>query len=263
MMVRTRASRPSLARDGYALLPALLARDEVAALAASVVDAGARRDVAACERPNNTLVALRWDDPEVDAVLADAARVARIRAASDGTDLRWTSAYVSTMTALAGPVPWHQDWWCWAHPVTRSVRAVQAVLLCYLRPTSTARGALRLIPGSHLDGSGSAREVTVAARAGDAVLLDYRLRHGTHPNTSGERRDCLILNFAPSWRDLPDDIRAHLARGFALPGAGERGDARRCWSALLPDHAGSPRDLPLSRGAPAAFAHRDAPYRRA
>ena len=42
-------------------------------------------------------------------------------------------------------------------------------------------------------------QVTLGVRAGDAVVVDYRVPHGTHPNASGARRDCVLLSFAPSW----------------------------------------------------------------
>jgi hypothetical protein len=95
---------------------------------------------------------------------------------------------------------------------------------------------------------------TLALEAGDAVLIDYRLLHGTHPNRGPVRRDCLILNFAPAWRFLPSDVRAHLIRHPALPGAGEARGRPRYPRGLLPDFAGEPRDLPLSRVPPALFA---------
>jgi ectoine hydroxylase-related dioxygenase (phytanoyl-CoA dioxygenase family) len=97
--------------------------------------------------------------------------------------------------------------------------------------------------GSHLKTTPSHCHRTLAARAGDAVALDYRLLHATHANRSDVRRDALIVNFTPSWKSLPDDIRAHLIRQPALPTAEETDD-------LLPRFEGTPRDLPLSREAP-------------
>lgn len=149
-------------------------------------------------------------------------------------------------------------------------------VLCYLGNTGPANGALRVLPGSHrhsvsLHASlpeaheqtaniaeghpalcADPDEVTLAVRAGDAVIIDYRLLHGTHANTSHARRDCLILNFAPAWNALPDDIRAHLIRNPGLPRLGDRepSDAER---AFLPAFDGPPRDLPLSRTPPADF----------
>jgi hypothetical protein len=79
-----------------------------------------------------------------------------------------------------------------------------------------------------------------------------RLLHGTHTNELPRRRSCLILNFAPAWAELPDEIKAHLIRHPAQPSAHEHppADIR----VLLPAFDGEPRDLPLARDAPARLA---------
>ncbi|HTE04620.1 MAG TPA: hypothetical protein VK824_00385 [Planctomycetota bacterium] len=79
----------------------------------------------------------------------------------------------------------------------------------------------------------------------------HRLLHGTHAHAGTLRRDCVILNFAPAWCELPDDVRAHLIRHSALPGPDEAVPARE--SALLPQYDGIPRDLQLQRSAPVTF----------
>jgi hypothetical protein len=77
-------AQASISHDGYALLPRLLSRSEVRALWEPVPGLRATRAVGACERPNNILVPLRWDDASVVSVLSDNARVRRIRIASGG-----------------------------------------------------------------------------------------------------------------------------------------------------------------------------------
>ena len=88
-------------------------------------------------------------------------------------------------------------------------------------------------------------------------MTDYRLLHGTHANASDQRRDCILLTFAPSWEAMPDDVRAHLIRHPALPTAAERATLGGWPAELLPHYDGEPRDLPLSRVAPGAFAMRE------
>jgi hypothetical protein len=110
-----------------------------------------------------------------------------------------------------------------------------------LRPESPALG-------DHPD------QVTVPLRAGDAALVDYRALHGTHPHGAATTRACLILNFTPDWAGLPEDVRGHLIRGNALPTSAERGRVRGPLAQYLPTFAGVPRDLTLSRDAPAVFA---------
>ena len=65
-------------------------------------------------------------------------------------------------------------------------------------------------------------QVTLSANAGDAIVLDYRLLHGTHANASRERRDTVLLSLTPSWRELPTDVRPHLIQHLAQPHPRER-----------------------------------------
>jgi len=249
---------PAVRRDGFAVLPRLIGRAELRELRAEVDRVLAQPLPPGCRRPHNTLAPLRWDSLLVARVLAEHGRVRAIAAAAAASDLRWISGYVSVKDSRSEALEWHQDWWCWDHPVSFRDEAPQVALLCYLTATTTATAALRVVPGSHhrwmpaTEAPPDAK--TLALRAGDAVLIDYRLLHGTHPNAGDVRRDCLILNFAPAWGSLPMDVRAHLIRHPALPGCGEADVRPRYPRCLLPDFAGEPRDLPLSRVPPPSFA---------
>ena len=228
-----------------------------------------------CERPNNRLLPLLWDDKLTELV---AAAHDRISTAIGARDLRWISGYVSVKEPHSPPLWWHQDWWVWDHPISRRLDPVQVAVLCYLSDTTVQTGALRVLPGSHaasvplhrvlpeahsdestaldLDHpamSDQPDQITLELHAGDAVVTNYRLLHGTHANSGHHRRDCVLLSFAPHWGELPDDIRGHLISHPALPHDGESGAAGRL-AALLPSFSGPRRDLPLNRNAPAPVA---------
>ena len=264
---------------GFVLLERFLEADELRPLRREV-DARLEQPVpSGCERPHNTLAPLGWDDAIVQRVLSSQRRRAALSDAIGADDLRWISAYISVKPPRSAALWWHQDWWCWDHPVTYRPAASQVAVLCYLTDTTARNGALRVLPGTHhrstalhaelpephageADGLPSDHasmrdhpdQVTIALRAGDAVALDYRLLHGTHPNPTRRRRDCLVFAFTPSWRHLPADVRAHLIRHPALPTAPTR-QISGSWAAeLLPRYRGRPRDLPLSRAAPSDFA---------
>jgi hypothetical protein len=259
-------------RDGYAVLGRFLEPRELAALRDEVDQALAAPRDPSCERPHNTLVPLRWDDAVVDRVLSDGARSRRLAAVLDADDLRWISGYLTLKEPGSPALWWHQDWWCWDHPISFAPRAAQVALLCYLTATDDERAALRVLPGSHRERTAlhaalpeaharaaeeldlahtamtdHADQVTLRLAAGDAVLMDYRLLHGTHPNRSAARRDGVLLTFAPSWRTLPPEIRGHLICHPALPSGGF---ADRPWAErLLPSYDGPRADLPLNRAA--------------
>jgi ectoine hydroxylase-related dioxygenase (phytanoyl-CoA dioxygenase family) len=229
-------------RDGYARLPGFVAEDELVHLREAVDHTLSQPLPPGCERPNNKLAPLRWNDPIVRALLTPR-RAVVVADATMGDDLRFISAYISVKEPDSAALSWHQDWWCWDHPVSYRPQACQVAVLCYLADTTEANAALRVVPGSHLTSTGPDHSRTLEARAGDAVVIDYRLLHGTHANGTGIRRDALVVNFTPSWKTLPEDVRAHLIRHPALPGDGRE-------EALLPHFDGAPRDLPLNRVAP-------------
>jgi hypothetical protein len=271
-----RRAASDLDREGYTLVRSFVSGGDLEQLQAAVEAKLLEPIPPGCERPHNTLAPLRWNDDMVLRALSAEPRVAALRMATGADDLRWISGYVSIKEGRSPPLWWHQDWWCWEHPVTYGARPPQVAVLCYLADTTPEMGALRLLPRTHrrsVDLHGLVPEAhgeeagmldkrhpalrdhpeqrTLSVQAGDAVVVDYRLLHGTHANPSPVRRDCLILTFAPDWRRLPDEVRAHLIRHPALPQPGETPTTPLV--GLLPDYDGTPRDLPLSRSAPATF----------
>jgi hypothetical protein len=231
-----------------------------------------------CERPHNTLAPLRWDHEIVQRLLRSERRRRALVHAIRASGLRWISAYVSVKDPRSEALWWHQDWWCWDHPISYRRDAAQVAVLCYLTPTTCSNGALRVLPGTHhrsielhaalpeahtresrhVDSEDPAmrdheEQLTLAVGAGDAVALDYRLLHATHANRSAIRRDCLVLTYAPAWHQLPIEVRAHLIRHPAQPWPLERMDASLKDLQLLPAFDDEPRDLKLNRVAPASF----------
>lgn len=272
-------STPEFHAAGWGVLPGFAGKDELAALAAAVHDARLRPGPSCTSRPGNELISLRWCDPVVSMLLASGERMARIRAMLGARDLRWLSAYVSGKPPRSPPLWWHQDWWCWDHPVSFRSAAAQVAVLCYLVDTDERNGALRVLPGSHRQatplhralpephGDTAARlpidhpamrncpgQATVPAKAGDAVILDYRLLHGTHANRTDRWRDSVLLSFLPDWAGLPDDLRAHLAMHPAIPDTSERTAADgHSHAALFPRYEGVPASLLVNRRPPARF----------
>jgi hypothetical protein len=274
-----RSGHPShpLIREGFAVLRGFLNTALVAKLRRAVELALRGPPVPGCERPHGRLEPFRWNDAMVDLILRGTDRRRAVIEGTDASDLRWISGYISSKAPHTPALWWHQDWWCWDHPVSTHPAPAQVALLCYLTETTRDSGALRVLPGSHhasvpLHASlekahakgerlpladaafrDQAGQVTLTASAGDAVVLDYRLLHATHPNASDERRDCVLLSFTPNWRQLPKDIRAHLIQHLALPREDEQASSAWC-AELLPTFSGQRADLNLNRSPPATFA---------
>lgn len=146
---------------------------------------------------------------------------------------------------LAPALYWHQDWMRWDDPISLSPWPQTVFLNWYLTDTNVANGCLRAIPGSHRrrldlhehlvpphEGGGYDVEETnewmfcdhpdavdVPVTAGQLMIGDARLLHGTHPNTTAERRTVLLgwynraSNEAPAhWRgSVPPEIAARRA----------------------------------------------------
>ena len=275
---------PDFSKTGYSILTSFVEQHELASLRACVDEIASLPPDPIMARPGNHLFPLRWNDAIVARLLNSSRRRAALQNALhspdlQSPDLRWLSAYVSTKEPGTPALWWHQDWWCWDHPISFRRAPAQVALLCYLADTNDRCGALRVLPGSHrrntpihailpeAHGHGANcvpeahpamrdadGQVTIEACAGDAVLIDYRLLHGTHANLSAGRRDCILLSFIPAWRDLPVEILAHLILHPALPGESE-GQARGIcgYDDLLPTFDGVPASLPINRVPPAQF----------
>lgn len=265
-------------RNGFAVLEHFVNEVELKDLVPLIESILTSSHELACTRPHNTLVPLGWNDPIVRLMLKSDTRMQALTEALRADDLRWISGYVSVKEPHSPPLWWHQDWWCWNHPVTYQPTASQVALLCYLADTAGENGALRVLPGSHLksapihavlpEAHGATAEelrpehaafsdlpgqLTFCLSAGDAVAIDYRLLHSTHGNRCDTRRDCILLSFTPSWKTLPIDIRAHLIAHPAQPPEAERTSGSPALRRLLPDFSGMQRDLPLNRNAPPHF----------
>jgi ectoine hydroxylase-related dioxygenase (phytanoyl-CoA dioxygenase family) len=118
----------------------------------------------------------------------------------------------------APPLYWHQDWARWDDPISLSPWPQQIFLNWYLSDTTVANGCLRVIPGSHRcrmdlhehlvapheSGGYEIEEgnewmffdhldaVDVPVTAGQLLIADARLLHGTHGNASAEQRTLLL-----------------------------------------------------------------------
>ena len=135
---------------------------------------------------------------------------------------------------------WHQDWMRWNDPISLSPWCQTVFLNWYLTDTDRENGCLRVIPGSHRrrfdlhehlipphEGGGYEIEETnqwmflnhpqaidVPVNAGQLVVADARLLHGTHPNKTDERRTLLLGWFfrrdtnPPKWweGEVPQEI---------------------------------------------------------
>ena len=229
------AARRQLIDAGYCHVPGVLdaaslgaTRDAAAAALASV---GA--DHRAQWKSEGSLIAVA-DHPSF-AVLIAHPGLQDMFTRLDFDGARFSSGYVISKPPGGPALFWHQDWWGWRHPISRTDRVAQIALFFYLTDTRPDNGCLRLIPGSHrrthplhdiMDAHDPALaavedpdhpafaahpdQVDVPVTAGDVVIADARLIHGAHPNRSAEERTNITLWWHPHYADQPPEIKARV-----------------------------------------------------
>lgn len=231
----TAPARRRLVEDGYCRIPGgldsgiLRSVQEMAATALAAVDAEHR----ARWRSQGSLVPLA-DHPPFAALIAHPG-LQEMFSRMGFDDTRFTSGYVISKPPGGPALFWHQDWWGWRHPISRTDRIAQIALFLYLTDTRRENGCLRVIPGSHrrphplhdvIDAHDPALasvenpddpayaphpdQVDVPVTAGDVVVADARLVHGAHPNRSDRERTNITLWWHPGYSELPPGIRARL-----------------------------------------------------
>lgn len=165
------------------------------------------------------------------------------------TGLRYLSGAIIPKYAGEGMRAYHVDWWAWHDPVTREEMPAVVGLIFYLDRASERNGALVVIPGSHrrrvvnhFQIFGSARpwrdhSTTIEAQAGDAILIDTRLLHGTEANTTRSLRLAVTVFYLVGWERLSERIQASAALMMDASWHQVLGD-------LYPDYTGTAEPWP-------------------
>ena len=91
------------ATNGLAVLPSFLTAVELEEARGAATTAVANPTGITCERPNNTLVSLRWRDSLVNLIGRHHRRIGEVVGAKD---LRWISGYISIKDGKSPPL------WC-------------------------------------------------------------------------------------------------------------------------------------------------------
>jgi ectoine hydroxylase-related dioxygenase (phytanoyl-CoA dioxygenase family) len=111
--------------------------------------------------------------------------------------------------------PWHQDWGWWGSEYARQPAPVFIGVLLYLCDTTEENGSTQMLLGSHLQperhhGFGDKEEhpeaTTFNAKAGDALIFDARVCHGSHANTTPRDRPAMVIWH---WLSEADLVKVH------------------------------------------------------
>ncbi len=237
-ITRAREERAQLIGDGYCvfeqvLTPEMLAR--VRAASDGLIEAQPSEHFDE-QKSTGSMISV-YDDPFFAELVAYPPALDAL-AALGYPNPRWSSGFVISKPGFSPPLFWHQDWWGWNDPVSYTDIPQQLFLMYYLVDTRIENGCLRVISGSHrkrhrmhdavhtahtdelrraTDPSHPAyqpmpEDQAVPVRAGDLVIGDSRLLHGSHANQSDERRTVITLWFHPNFDSAPPRIQAHLSK---------------------------------------------------
>lgn len=221
MLLSVASNRPG--RTGYQVIPFL---DDVgiATMRSSVVDAFGLAD-------DHDFFASPAHAHDGAARRFHLAALATVRRHLDALDPDLEPFMIAATTkghTNGGPVRYHQDW---TYTDERVVRPV--FLWCPLVDVDDDNGALRVIPGSqtwtdhirpsrseiaseHIQDDLGPAGIVVPMRAGDALLFDPALLHGSGPNRSDQPRPAFTVAAAPRGAAL---LHFHEREDGALVGA--------------------------------------------
>jgi len=149
-------------------------------------------------------------------------------------DTRYTNGYLISKPPKSPPLFWHFDWMGWHHPISYEKGPLQTFFMYYLVDTTIENGCLKVIPRSHLEEhplhdmmrnahtadlsqakdlnakefASHPDEVNVCVKAGDLVIGDSRLIHGSHPNNSDQERPVITIWMHPNFSQMPEELQA-------------------------------------------------------
>jgi len=148
------------------------------------------------------------------------------------------TALILSKPAHGPALYWHQDGMVWNHPKSGLPWPTKIFLSYYMVDTTPHNGCLRVISGSHRNRhrmhdvvhtahTDELRRATdpnhpayqpmpedqaVPVRAGDLVIGDSRLLHGSYANRTDERRTVITIWYHPNFDISSPRIQANLSR---------------------------------------------------
>jgi ectoine hydroxylase len=177
-------------------------------------------------------------DPRIDALFADERLTAPVKRELGVDELaRFTSKLNLKRAREGSEFPWHQDYPYWYVAAGTQAQDVITAIL-FLDDADEDNGALRVLPGSHRNGSAPrnphdptrfltdpsrldpdqvAREVVVEVPAGTVIWFGAFLVHRSSPNRSGRHRRALLPSWQPAGRPRLHDLDYRPERVIDLP----------------------------------------------
>ena len=174
-------------------------------------------------------------DPRIDALFDDSRLTAPVKRELGTDTLGPFTSKLNLKRAREGSrFPWHQDYPYWYVSVGTSAADVVTAIV-FLDDATGSNGAVRVLPGSHLNGPvprnpsdptrfladpsrlDVASEVVVEAPAGSVLWFGAFLVHCSSPNTSDCHRRAILPSWQPAGRPWLHDVPYVLEKVDDLP----------------------------------------------
>lgn len=261
---------PHLRSDGFCVLPQVVDAPLLAELKEATSDLLERDKVSRAYFPRHgSMVPVPYANTALAKLIACPGILSVLE--EMGYETKWMSGYIISKPPQSPSLWWHQDWWAWDDPASGVEDAPQLFAMCYLQDTTIENGCLRVIPGSHRermdihdhlpeahsheaneadDDSPAHRphplEQNIEVQAGDVVLGDVRLLHGTYANTTDTERTCITLWYLPTFSRLSPALRKHMGNHHCLPAA-DATDVPAALQPLIPRFTGEAEAVVINR----------------
>ncbi|SEM58089.1 phytanoyl-CoA dioxygenase family protein [Paenibacillus sp. OV219] len=214
-MIVKRSVKEQFDQEGYYIMRQLYTEEEVEAFKTECVNIVKANDTG----PSGVLVGMTLRSPLFKQATVKPELVEALREIIGGHIIFLSDKVVLKNAATDFGSPWHQDhpYWDGSHKFSVWIALDDAV---------KDNGCLRLVPGSHQQGTVShdgevaddlgfdnridrqyiAEEkiVDFEARRGDAVIFHDLLFHASYPNVSGKERWALITTYKDGTKEDPD-----------------------------------------------------------
>ena len=212
-----------LEKRGYTIFNEILSKEEVACLKNELQAI----DLKAVDYSENQLVAhnVHWGSlPDLHKLIGQPIIISFLNRLFGDTLICTSTLYSESRPGHPG-ILLHTD----AQPYGSKIFGMQASspvlvrVLYYLDDLTPLKSPFRVIPFSHLSLHADANpytrykshpdEVTIACKAGTAVVINQKVFHGNGPNTSKKSRSMLAVAYRPAWagpirevEDWPPDM---------------------------------------------------------
>lgn len=195
--------------EGFFIIPDALSPERIAALKAEFASLPMRPSFYT-DAPSFSVTPPHVHGPEGASLIGNPPVLEFVKALM-GDELVFMHSFYILSHPGSPPLEVHTDYQPYGSTYSQWLEScpLRLRVLYYLDDTRDDRAALRIVPRSHICWHADAQpyrrykdhpeEVVLPLKAGDAFVFATRLFHGVGPNTTGETRGMVEIDYRPLW----------------------------------------------------------------